>query len=196
MAMNDRAIPAPPDALRAILRDTERIGFTMASEPQTGALLRLLVASKPRGRFLELGTGTGVGTAWMLAGMDAQSMLESVDTDAAAQAVARRHLGSDPRVTFHSIDAEAFLVRSPAAQFDLVYADAWAGKFAHLDRALSQLRAGGIYFVDDLLPQPNWPDGHGSKVAALVADLEARPEYVATRLAWASGLMIVVRRDR
>ena len=86
--------------LEAIHRDTQDLGFAMASEPKTGALLRVLAASKPSGRFLELGTGTGVGTAWLLAGMDATSRLESVDSDENVLAVARRHLGADSRVTF------------------------------------------------------------------------------------------------
>jgi predicted O-methyltransferase YrrM len=54
----------------------------MASEPLVGALLRSLAASKPGGRFLELGTGTGVATAWLLDGMDDRATLVSVDNDA------------------------------------------------------------------------------------------------------------------
>ena len=47
--------------------------------------------------------------------------------------------------------------------------------------------------IDDLLPQPNWPEDHAPKVAALVAQLDNRAGFVATKLAWASGLMILVR---
>lgn len=191
--MDDRRIGGRPPALEGILRDSDRIGFSMASEPLTGSLLRALAASKPGGRFLELGTGTGVGTSWLLAGMDARSHLDSVDTDPAAQEIARRHLGADARVTFHCIDGAAFLARAPAAAFDLIYADAWPGKYSHLDRALSLVRHGGIYFVDDFLPQANWPDGHGEKASALIADLEERPGFVAVKLAWASGLVMLVR---
>src|SRR4029450_12639987 len=75
--MDDQQISRAPMVLSAIHADTERIGFTLASEPKTGALLRALAASKPSGEFLELGTGTGVGTAWLLAGMDARSHLTS-----------------------------------------------------------------------------------------------------------------------
>jgi len=42
--------------------------------------------------------------------------------------------------------------------------------------------------------QPNWPDGHAPKVPALISDIERRPEFVTVRLAWASGLMVVVRK--
>ena len=182
-----------PSALEPILSDTRDLAFTMASESRTGAFVRALAASKPGGRFLELGTGTGVGTCWLLDGMDAASRLESVDSDERVLAIARRHLGSDPRVTFHHQDGAEFLGRAAANQFDFIYADAWPGKFSDLDLALALLRVGGIYFVDDLLPQPNWPEGHAPKVPALIQDLERRREFTVVKLAWATGLMLVVR---
>lgn len=191
--MNDHDIPRTPGAIRAIQADINALGFAMASEPKTGALLAVLAASKIGGRFLELGTGTGLGTAWLLAGMDPGSRLDTVDTDPNVVAVARRHLGSDSRVTFHVSDGAEFISRSQGGQFDLIYADAWPGKFTHLDEALSLLRIGGIYFIDDLSPQPNWPDGHAPKVPALIDALERRPQFATVKLAWASGLMIVVR---
>ena len=190
--MNDQ-ISRTPQALGAIHADTEALGFTMASEPKTGALLTVLAASKPGGRFLELGTGTGLGTAWLLAGMDAHSRLESVDSDANVLTVARRHLGEDSRVSFHLADGADFLGTLPPGQFDFIYADTWPGKFTHLDEALSLLRIGGIYFIDDLLPQPNWPEGHAPKVPVLINELERRREFATVKLSWASGLMIVVR---
>jgi predicted O-methyltransferase YrrM len=191
--LDDFHIANVPAALAAIREETERLGFTMASEPQTGSLLRTLVASRPGGRFLELGTGTGVGTAWLLAGMDGASHLDSVESDATVLDVARRHLGDDARVTFHLEDGAMFLERSRPGQYDLVYADAWPGKFTHLESALSLVRVGGIYFIDDLLPQPAWPQDHAPKVPRLIAELDRRKDFVGTKLAWASGLMVVVR---
>jgi predicted O-methyltransferase YrrM len=185
----------PPEALTAIVRDSARIGFTMASEPLTGSMLRALAASKPNGRLLELGTGTGVGTSWLLDGMNEEARLDSVDNDPDAQEVARRHLAHDRRVTFHLGDGAAFLEGTHSSGFDLIYADAWPGKFSHLDQALSHLRTGGIYLIDDLLPQQNWPEGHALKVAALIGDLVARSGYLSVRLEWASGVMVVVRTD-
>jgi predicted O-methyltransferase YrrM len=165
----------------------------MASDRQTGSLLRTLAASRPGSSFLELGTGTGVGMTWLLAGMDRASTLDTVDVDLAVQAVARRHHATDPRVTFHAEDGGAFLERTPPARYDFIYADAWPGKYSHLERALSALRPGGVYLIDDLLPQPNWPEGHAAKVPVLVADLEARTDMVTTRLAWSTGLLIAVK---
>jgi predicted O-methyltransferase YrrM len=190
---DDRAIVRTPAALGAIMAETAALGFGMASEPRVGALLATLAASKPGGRCLELGTGTGHGTAWLLAGMNETARLDTVDTDAAVVAIAQRHLSADTRVTFHVIDGAEFLIRPETGHYDLIYADAWPGKFTHLDEALALLRDGGVYVIDDLLPQPNWPDDHPPKVAALIASLEARPAFTTVTLAWASGLMLVVR---
>jgi len=192
--MNDRHVNRTPAAVGAIVSETRALGFDMISEPTVGALLAVLAASKPGGRMLELGTGTGHGTAWLLSGMDANSHLDTVDTDAAVMAVAERHLGSDPRVTFHLADGADYIQRAKTGQYDLIYADAWPGKFSHLDDTLALLQPGGIYFIDDLLPQPNWPEGHAPKVPILMGDLERRNEFMSVKLAWASGLMIVVRK--
>lgn len=68
------------------------------------------------------------------------------------------------------------------------------GKFSHLDEALALLRPGGIYVIDDLLPQQNWPEGHAPKVPLLIDSSEDRPGFVTVRLAGGSGLMLVVRK--
>jgi predicted O-methyltransferase YrrM len=97
----------------AILEETARMGFGMASEPLVGALLRLLSASRPGGRFLELGTGTGVATAWLLSGMDSLSALVSVDNDSSVQGVAARTLGGDSRLQLVNADGLVFLTAQP-----------------------------------------------------------------------------------
>jgi predicted O-methyltransferase YrrM len=191
--MNDSRVAYRPVVIEAILDDTAALGFNMASDAGVGALLAVLASSKPGGRFLEIGTGTGHGTAWILSGMDAASTLDTVDNDAGPVAVAQRHLGRDSRVRFHVMDGEAFL-RDAAGSFDVIYADAWPGKFSHLDEALALLAAGGLYVIDDLLPQPNWPEGHAAKIPPLVADLERRPGFSNVRLDWATGVMLMVRR--
>jgi predicted O-methyltransferase YrrM len=58
-------------------------------------MMRSLAASKPGGRLLELGTGTGLSTAWLLDGMDAGSRLLTTDNDPSCLAVAEKHLGSE-----------------------------------------------------------------------------------------------------
>jgi len=192
--VNDEFIATPPSALGALERDSLAAGFTMSSEPRTGALLRAIAASKPGGRLLELGTGTGISTAWILDGMDSAARLLTVELEGAHSTIAQRHLGYDARVSFNVGDAADFIRSLAGRKFDMIFADTWPGKFDHLEEALELLGPGGLYVIDDLLPQPSWPAGHAPKVPGLIAALKRRSELVLCELAWSSGIAIAVRR--
>jgi predicted O-methyltransferase YrrM len=126
--------------------------------------------------------------------MDSASELTSVEVNSTFQEVAREAFSADQRLALIAEDALAFLKRQPAASYDLVFADALAGKYDGLDDALRVVKAGGFYIIDDMLPQPNWPDGHAPKVSALIANLAAHPGFQMIPLAWASGIVVAVRK--
>lgn len=192
--MNDLDFIREPAALPAIRARTEELNFAMASEVRTGALLQILAASKPGGRFLELGTGTGLSTAWLLSGMDEASTMISLDTNEQVQDVAREALGNDARLKLMACDAAGFLWRQPKKSFDLVFADAIPGKYEALDEALAIVKVGGYYVIDDMLPQANWPEGHQDKATALLEKLAKDERFFMLRLPWASGIAVLVRR--
>jgi predicted O-methyltransferase YrrM len=191
--MDDIFCIQPPLAVGEILAATRTLNFSMASEPRTGALLRTLAASKPGGRLLELGTGTGLATAWLLSGMDGAATLTSVDTDPRVQAVAQETLGHDPRLNLVTEDGAAFLRRQASQSFDLVFADAMPGKYEALDEALGVVKPGGFYVIDDMLPQPNWPEGHAGKIPVLIERLASDNEFSLAPLVWSTGVVIAVR---
>ena len=183
-----------PKHYEAIKAASKAIGFSMPSDLQTGAFLRTLAASKPDASVLEIGTGTGLATAWLLAGMDANSTLVSIDSNADYQAIARKYLGDDNRLQLVCGDAGEWLENNNRDTFDLIFADAWPGKYANLDATLNRLKPGGIYVIDDMLPQPNWPDGHDKNVDALVSHLESRADLQLVKLAWSTGIMLVLKK--
>lgn len=185
---------ATPAKLAEIERRARDIGFGMNSDFAVGELLMALAASKPGGHFLEMGTGCGLGAAWLLAGMDADARLVTVDVDERPMAVARECLGDDTRIAFICDDGGAVLGRTPPASFDLVFADSWPGKFTHLDEALAAVKPGGIYLADDLDPQPNWPDGHQAAVDAYRAVMRARNDFHVAEMGWSTGLLLAVKR--
>ena len=184
-----------PPSLLNIERATQEISFTMGSDHLTGSLLRTLVAAKPAAGVLELGTGTGIATSWLLDGMDANATLISVDRDERAPAIARRFLSRDPRVTFVTMDGVVFIetAQREEQRFDFIFADTYPGKFKFLAETLSLLNPGGIYVVDDLLPVPDWEPGHADNVSALINALEKRDDLHVTQLPWSVGLLIAVK---
>jgi predicted O-methyltransferase YrrM len=50
------------------------------------------VVSACRPQMLEIGTGTGIGTSWLLDGMYAEAQLTTVDINPEIQAIAQKHL--------------------------------------------------------------------------------------------------------
>jgi len=185
-----------PPALARLEEITAAAGFGMPSDRLTGTLLAALAASKPGGHLLELGTGTGLATSWLLHGMDAAAHLTSIDNDPALQAIAHAALGADPRVHFVTADGADYLHTATAygERFDVIFADTWPGKYTALDTALALLAPGALYVVDDMLPQPNWPPGHAAKVAALRQTLAARTDLIVASLDWSTGIIVATKR--
>jgi predicted O-methyltransferase YrrM len=183
-----------PSQLELINASTITHGFNMASEIQTGAMLRFLCASKPAGKILELGTGTGFATSWIIQGMDADSMLVSVDNDDSVLGIARQHLGDDVRVQFILSEGIDAITSFEPDSFDLIFADAWDGKYYHLNETIDLLKKGGIYIVDDMLPRATWHEGHQDKVNNLINQLECRDDMFIVKLCWASGLILGVKK--
>jgi predicted O-methyltransferase YrrM len=190
--MIDTVIELPP-VYNSILEQSRQINFSMPSDLQTGSLLRTLVRSKPNGKFLELGTGTGLSLSWIVEGMDKHSQVISIDTEEKYLTIARHFFDADPRVTIIGMDGGSWIVQNKGAQLDLIFADAWPGKYNTLDETLALLKIGGFYIIDDMLPQPNWPEGHAEKAERLIQYLESL-EYIAlTKLSWSTGVIIVTR---
>jgi predicted O-methyltransferase YrrM len=166
----------------------------MSCEPRTGALLRTLAASKPGGRLLELGTGTGVGTGWLLDGMDTHAHLTSVEQSLPNSMLARQLYAADPRLELVIADAAEWLAKYDGDPFDLVFVDCRPGKFTDREVLLRHLAPGALYVGDDLLPQSTWPSDHQPRVASFLGEIIKEPELVVTLMRWSSGLVVAAYR--
>ncbi len=164
MTGND-ATAAPALVGRAI-EVARRLGFPLtrqqaagngpsASLPGVGRFLAVLAAGCRGGRIAELGTGVGVGTAWMCSAMPADCTLVTAELDPARAAAARELLAGDQRVQV--LTGDAMSVLAPLAPFDLVFSDGGmrdAGDFAAL---VGMLRPGGRIVCDDVIPAAALP---------------------------------------
>ncbi|GJM27740.1 MAG: hypothetical protein DHS20C17_03750 [Cyclobacteriaceae bacterium] len=165
----------------------------MASDEKAGSLLRVLVASRSNGRFLELGTGIGASLCWMLDGMDKGSSIISIDNDPELISVSEKLFGKDSRLSLLCEDGAQWIKSYQGVPFDLVFADAWPGKYSLLEETLDLIKPGGFYVIDDMLPQPNWPDGHAEKASILLEHLAQRKDLVSSTLEWSTGVIVCTR---
>ena len=193
MALKDNEINDKPAMYGLLVAKAEEIGFDMPSDVLMGSLLKTLASSKPKSNVLELGTGIGLSLSWMLAGLDENSTLTTIDNDQELIDIANDFFGKDTRVNIICEDASQWIKNYKSVTFDLIFADAWPGKYSDLDKVLQLLKKGGFYVIDDMTAQPNWPKDHQNHVDRLISDLEKRDDLTLTKLNWSTGIIIAVK---
>jgi len=118
--------------------------------PGVGRFLAVLAAGCHGGRIGELGTGAGVGSAWLAGAMPSDCTLITAEIDESLADIARTVLSGDPRVDV--ITGDAATVLADQGPYCLLFADSGlrsAGQFSGL---VSLLRPGGRIVMDDLVP--------------------------------------------
>src|SRR5579871_1558500 len=149
--MTDHATASDrPDLVLAAERLARELGFPLTREeagpdrpsaclPGVGRFLAVLAASASS--IAELGTGTGIGTAWMVSALPVDGRLVTVEIDEDKAESARRLFAEDQRVEVVTGDATAEVAsRGP---FDLIFADSGVRDEAAFDRLVGLLRPGG-----------------------------------------------------
>ncbi|MEM1325620.1 MAG: class I SAM-dependent methyltransferase [Bacteroidota bacterium] len=183
-----------PPYYNTILEDSKTLGFNMLSNEAAGQFLRTLAASKLSARILELGTGTGLGLTWLADGADEQATIVSVESEMDFLQVAKHHFLADARIQFIHEDAAHFIQNYSGEAFDLIFADTWSGKYYDLAATLALVKVGGFYVIDDMLPQPNWPEGHDLKAAQLLNELQQRTDFHFSYLPVHTGLVLMTKK--
>jgi predicted O-methyltransferase YrrM len=195
--MHDRfadEIALLPEPVRMATERAEQAGFTMSCDPCTGRLLAVLSAAVPvRGRVLELGTGTGVGTAWIAHGLQGRQDVEvvTIEIDAATAALAAQYPWP-PWVKL--LIGDAVEVTHRVGSFDLVFADAQGGKWDGLDTTVAALRPGACLLVDDMTPGEFADDNHARKIGEVRDRLLGHPGLTSVEIAWSTGLILSSRK--
>lgn len=193
--MQDSDIRDIPKMHTALMRERSAIGFSMPSDLYIGTLLKTLISSKPNARVLELGTGIGLSLSWMIDGLSDDSELITIDNDAQLSRIAASYFGNDNRVSVVCEDASHWIQKYKGDSFDLIFADAWPGKYSDIDAILKLVKIGGFYIIDDMAAQPNWPKGHQHNVDDLMLYLEGRDDFNLTKMNWSTGIVIAVRKS-
>jgi len=143
---------AVPALVAKALDLSRQRGFISSTRSETGRLLATLAASRT-GTLAELGTGTGVGSAWLSsgAGPDARIVSAELDSNLADEV---RHLFADvDNVEIVSGDWSTLREYAP---FSLVFVDV-REVMENIDGLADLIEPGGIAVLDDFVPSPHWP---------------------------------------
>jgi predicted O-methyltransferase YrrM len=149
-----RALTEIPPLVQSALDLAERTGFTQSCIPEVGRLLAVLAAQVTRGTIAELGTGAGVGTAWIASVLRPDVSCVTVEIDAERASAARGLFTHLPNVEVVTGDWRLILDRAP---FDLLFADGGKAKQHEPDTLIDALAPGGLLLIDDLTSEPHWP---------------------------------------
>jgi predicted O-methyltransferase YrrM len=169
-----------------------------------GAVLRLVAAMLPARSAVEIGTGTGVASLYLLAGMPADGVLTTIDVEVENQRAAREaftEAGIRPNRT-RVIPGRALdvLPRLTDAAYDLVLVDGDKSEYgAYLDQAVRLLRPGGALAVTSALwhgrvADPAQRDAVTTAIRELGKRVRDDDRLASALLPCGDGLLLGVRR--
>ncbi len=157
-------------------------------------MLAVLAATTPiGGRILELGTGFGVGLAWILTGLGSRTDVAVVSIERDAERVA---FLTEVDLPAHVSIVEGDIGALPPAlgQFDLIFADAEAGKWTGLELTIAALAPQGLLLVDDMHLSRYDSEKDRSTVKNVRKVLTTDSRLAAVELDVASGIILALRR--
>jgi predicted O-methyltransferase YrrM len=169
----------------------DRLDRWRVLEPDAGEFVWFLAQVAGARSIVEIGTSRGVSTLFLAdVARTTGGHVLTVDTDAAAQDEARRHLeraGLAEQVTFRVGDGGAVLAELPDGAVDLLFLDAerpqYPGWWPHPVRVL---RAGGVLVADNALSHP-------AEIAPLRALVEQDDRLVTTTVGVGKGELVALR---
>ncbi|HET7018229.1 MAG TPA: class I SAM-dependent methyltransferase [Streptosporangiaceae bacterium] len=186
--MTDHATDRP-ELVQAAERLARELGFPLTRQeagpdrhsaclPGVGGFLAMLAAGAAS--IAELGTGTGVGTAWMVSAMPADGRLITVEIDENQAATVRQLFSADRRVEVITGDAAAEVAsRGP---FDLIFADSGIRDDAGFNGLVDLLNPGGRIVMDDVTPVAALTPGSPLQAHDLKRRFFASPRLVSTEV--------------
>jgi predicted O-methyltransferase YrrM len=141
-------VETPPLVTRALAL-AEATGFEISCDPEVGALLHVLASSRGRLRVAEIGTGCGVGSAWIVSGLAPETPFFTAELDPGRAAAVRELFAGDENV--HVLEGDWRETLPPEAPFDLLFVDGGKAKW-NGEEVISLLAPGGVAVIDDLTP--------------------------------------------
>lgn|SRR5690625_530947 len=191
------------DAIYAAHVRSEELGCGVIS-PGIGGVLRTLATSVGAQTVVEIGTGAGVASLWLLAGMPVDGVLTSIDINVEHQRAAREVLNEQnipsSKVRMIAGNAINVLPRLTDGAYDLVFIDSDPLDFhEQTEMATPLLRTGGLLVINDALwhdrvADPARRDETTSAVRELGRTMRNDSRFSTSLLPIGGGLLVAARR--
>lgn len=171
--------------------------------PGAGAVLRLVAAALGARAVVEVGTGAGVGSLWLLRGMPSDGVLTTIDAEVGHQRAAKELLAAagvrPARVRAIAGRPADVLPRLADATYDLVVVGGDVHAYpATVEEAVRLLRPGGVLAVDgalghDRVADPARRDAATTAVRDVVRRVRDDERLLPALLPTGDGLLLAVR---
>ena len=183
-----------PSSVVAAQARAEQLGFELSSEPEVGRLIACLAQTVPAGgRILEIGTGAGVGLAWIVHGLGNRSDVEVITVEVDGELAAQVRAAGWPEWV-SIVEGDGAELVGTLGSFDLIFPDAPGGKIFKLRKTVAALRPGGVLLVDDMDLSRHADPELRNALASVRERLLDHPDLICAELPFASGVIVASRR--
>lgn len=185
---------SPADEQGALLStydiDLQKDHLSLGVSDATGRLLYLMARAIRAERILELGSSTGLSTAWLAGALKDMNRGQVIATEIVPEKIDKlqklmRSLGLSDFV--HIVAGDVFVTaRELDKTFDLIFLDVWAKDYLDILRSVERLcRPGTVVVADNLLTA-------GNELDAFISYTQASPFWCSLTLPMESGLRLMV----
>jgi predicted O-methyltransferase YrrM/transcriptional regulator with XRE-family HTH domain len=182
-----------PELVRAAVIRARRARFAYC-DPAIGRLLAVLAAHlPPDSQVLELGSGSGVGTAWIVSGLLPRTDVTLTTIEKDLQAAALAVQGNWPDFV-HQRTGDVPEVVAGNGSFDLIFANSQGGKWEGLDHSIDALSRHGLLVADGMAPCPDWTPEKCAEQDHVRQALLTSPLLTSIELDHSSRMILSVRR--
>ncbi|UYM05791.1 O-methyltransferase [Solicola gregarius] len=180
-----------PDLVTRALDLSRQEGFITATRHETGRLLATLAASR-QGTLAELGTGCGVGSAWISSGTGGDARVVTAELD---PGLAQKVQDIFAETSGVEVIAGDWTALEQYAPFALLFVDVRDVK-GSVEAVCDLMEPGGMVVLDDFTPCESWPPIFEGRVDVMREQWLTDPRFTAVEVMVSadSSVLIATRR--
>ncbi|MFN6473686.1 MAG: O-methyltransferase [Nostoc sp. SerVER01] len=169
-----------------------QLEFSESSLPEVGRLLQVLTNHITQGQIAEIGSGCGVGAAWIVSTLNPDTTFITIESNGDRATLVQQLFAHNSNVRVLQGDWHDLLSYAP---FDLLFADGGNAKVVEPQILINALKLGGFIILDDLTPEEYWPPEWQGRTDPVSEFWLTDPHIIATeiRVTTRHGVILATR---